>query len=250
MKIFSSHIRSSGIRVCLAIMFLLASRTLRAADPQPVQSDGSIVVYDFEDPKTVDKWVAHGNGNFKIQGGELVFDQSDGDNAVDTPTFKTNDEYVLQTAFRITQEAKITVPFMIIGLITDDGGDVAWRTNFKVAADAKNTYMVGVQDPEAVQFDAELEKDHMYILAIHVVSGKANYFVFEDESDREGSFLGSINLDSNPSSWVRIGNVFGAGSGAQVQDNVLVGKPRPPGPEAVSHHDKLATVWSTVKSFR
>jgi len=239
--------------VCLSLVYLLASITAHAADPQPVMSDGSILTYDFEDSGLVKNWEKHGNGDLKIEKGELAFAQAAGDNAVDTPKFKKpfgkNDEYVLQLSFRITKDADVAVPFMIVGLITDEGG-VAWRTNFKVATAAKDDYTVGVQDPQQVAFKPKLQKDHMYVVTIHVVQGEAHYFLFDDENDRVGAFLGTTKLDSNSATWVRIGNVFGAGSGAQVQDNVLIGNPRPPGPLAVSPRGRLTTVWGAIKTHR
>jgi len=235
---------------CLLILSI-SSLEPKAADPEPKRSDGTIFKRAFEKQQEINGWEAHGNGKFSVKNGGLFFEQSDGDNAVDTPGHKVgkNDEYVLQVDFQITEKANIKTPFMIIGLLTDEGGDLAWRTNFKVATDMGNQYAVGVQDPEQIQFEPKLDKGSTYTLAIHLTpKHEAHYFLFADDRD-PGTFLGTVKLPSNHSHIIRIGNVFGAGSGEQVIDNVMIGKPTR-AILSVSPVSNLSTTWGVLKMSR
>jgi len=234
---------------CLLILSIY-SLEAKAADPEPKRSDGSIFKRTFDNKKDVEGWVEHGNGNYSVKNGELFFEQSDGDNAVDTPGHKVgkSDEYVLQTDFQITEEAKIQTPFMIIGLLTDEGGGLAWRTNFKLATDLGKQYAVGVQDPEQTEFEFELDKGKTYTIAIRLTpKNEAHYFLFSHDRD-PGTFLGTINVASNHSHMIRIGNVFGAGSGEQIIDNVLLGKPSK-AILSVSSDSNLSTTWGALKVY-
>ena len=233
--------------LCLLVVSIYSLES-KAADPEPKRSDGSIFKRTFDNPKDVEGWEEHGNGAYSVKNGELFFKQGDGDNAVDTPGHKVgkSDEYVLQVDFRITEKAKITTPFMIIGLLTDEGGGVAWRTNFKLSTDLGNQYAVGVQDPEEIEFEPKLDKGETYTVAIHLTpKHEAHYFLFAHDRD-PGTFLGTINLPSNHSHKIRIGNVFGAGSGEQVIDNVMLGKPTK-AILSVSLASKLSTTWGALK---
>jgi len=233
------------------IVLSILSLESKAADPEPKRSDGSIFKVTFDKQQDVAGWPAHGNGNYSVKNGELLFAQSDGDNALDTPGHKAdmNDEYVLQVDFQITDEANIKTPFMIIGLLTDEGGGLAWRTNFKISTDLGNQYAVGVQDPEQIEFESELDKGKTYTVAIHLTpKHEAHYFLFADDRD-PGTFLGTIKLGSNHSHMVRIGNVFGAGSGEQVIDNVMVGKPTK-AILSVPLASRLSTTWGALKAYR
>ena len=235
--------------VCLLILSIY-SLASKAADPEPKRSDGSIFKRTFDSPKDVAGWEEHGNGNYSVKNGELFFEQSDGDNAIDTPDYKVgkSDEYVLQTDFQITKDAKITTPFMIIGLLTDEGGGLAWRTNFKLATDMGNQYAVGVQDPEQIEFAHELDKGATYTIAIHLTpKHEAHYFLFSHDRD-PGTFIGTIKVDSNHSHKIRIGNVFGAGSGEQILDNVMLGKPSR-AILSVSSDSNLSTTWGDLKMY-
>jgi len=230
------------------IVWSISSLASKAADPEPKRSDGSIFKRTFENQKEVEGWQEHGNGAYSVKNGELVFAQNDGDNAIDTPGHKVDkgDEYVLQADFRIPEKAKITPPFMIIGLLTDEGGSLAWRTNFRFFTDLGNQYTVGVQDPNQIEFAPKLDKGKIYTVAIHLTpKHEAQYFLFSHDRD-PGTFLGTINLTSNHSHIIRIGNVFGAGSGEQVIDNVLLGKPTK-AILSVSLASKLSTTWGNLK---
>ncbi len=235
---------------CLLVLSI-SSLESKAADPEPKRSDGSIFKRTFENQKEIAGWEVHGNGAHSVKNGELVFDQADGDNAVDTPGHKVgnSDEYVLQADFQITEEAKITTPFMIIGLLTDEDGGLAWRTNFKVSTDLGKQYAVGVQDPEQIEFEHELDKGKTYTVTIHFTpKHEAHYFLLADDRD-PGTFLGTINLPSNHSHKIRIGNVFGAGSGEQIIDNVMIGKPTK-AILSVSLGRKLSITWGALKGDR
>ena len=243
--------KKSLVVFCFCLLVLSISLVSKAADPEAKRSDGSIFKRTFENQKEIDGWVAHGNGKYGVKNGELFFEQNDGDNAVDTPGHKVgkNDEYVLQVDFHITEKANIKTPFMIVGLLTDEGGGLAWRTNFKVASDQGNQYTVGVQDPEQIEFEPKLDKGTTYTLAIHLTpKNEAHYFLLTHDRD-PGAFLGTIKLPSNHSHMVRIGNVFGAGSGEQVIDNVLIGKPIG-AILSVSLASKLSTTWGAMKAYR
>ena len=114
---------------------------------------------------------------------------------------------------------------MIIGLITSEGGSVKWLTNFRLFTDLGNQYTVGVQDPAQVEFAPKINKDKIYTIAIEITpKNEAHYFLFADNRDA-GTFLGTIQLSSSQSDKVRIGNVFGGGSGALILDNMMLGNP-------------------------
>ena len=165
----------------------------RAADPEPVRSDGSIVNFTFDKQRDIEDWEAHGSGQYSIENGELFFQQSDGDNAVDTPDYQVsrNDEYVLQADFQVTKEAQIKVPFMIIGLLTDEGGGLAWRVNFRVSSDLGDQYAVGSNKPQQVEFEPKLEKGRTYTISIHVTpKNEARLFLFADSQITHHAYQG------------------------------------------------------------
>ena len=236
--------------ICLLVLSL-SSFDANAADPEPKRSDGSIFKRTFENQKEVAGWQAHGNGKYSVKNGELFFEQSDGDNAIDTPGHKAekNDEYVLQADFQITEKATVSTPFLIMGLLTDEAGGLAWRLNLKVATDQGVQYTLGVQDPEGRDFAPELDRGKKYTIAIHLTpKHEAHYFLFAEDRD-PGIFLGTINLPSNHSHIIRLGNVFGGGSGEQIIDNVMIGKPTRP-ILSVSLASKLSTTWGALKIGR
>jgi hypothetical protein len=242
-----------GLAAFWACLLILSTSSLesKADDPEPRRSDGTIFKSTFENQKEVAGWEEHGNGAYSVENGELVFEQSDGDNAVDTPGHEVgkSDEYVLQADFRVPEKAEIKPPFMIIGLLTDEGGGLSWRTNFRLYTDLGDQYTVGVQDPQQTEFEPKLDKGKTYTVAIHVTpKDEAHYFLFADDRD-PGTFLGTISLTSNHSHRIRIGNVFGAGSGEQVIDNVLLGKPTK-AILSVSFASKLSTTWGASKIRR
>jgi len=231
------------------LVLSISSLDSKAVDPEPKRSDGTIFKRTFDNQQEVAGWEVHGNGAYDVKSGELVFEQCGGDNAVDTPGHKVgeNDEYVLQADFRIPDKATITPPFLIMGLLTDEGGALAWRTNFKVALDQGNQYAVGVQDPEQIEFETKLDKGTTYTVAIRLTpKHEAHYFLFAEDRD-PGTFLGTTKLTSNHSHKIRIGNVFGAGSGEQAIDNVMIGKPTK-AILSVSLASKLSTTWGNIKN--
>ncbi|MDQ1329364.1 MAG: hypothetical protein QG641_2653 [Candidatus Poribacteria bacterium] len=237
-----------GIVLCfISLALLIIPSSSKAAAPEPKRSDGAVFKETFDDKKDVADWEKQGSGLYEVQKGELVFNQSDGDNAVDHPEHKVgNKEYVLQTDFRIPDTANMKAPFMIIGLITSEGGSVKWLTNFRFFTDLEDQYTVGVQDPEQVEFAPKINKDKTYTIAIEITpKNEAHYFLFADNRDT-GTFLGTIQLSSSQSDKVRIGNVFGAGSGWLIVDNIMLGNPTR-AILLVLSASRLSTTWGALK---
>ena len=237
------------IKVIVVVFAISVTIVESWAEKEPKRSDGAVFKCAFDNDREVADWEKQGNGNFGVKDKALVFAQSDGDNAVDHPEYKLDniDEYVLQGDFRIPEKAVIKTPFMIFGLLSDQDGGLNWRTNFKVSADLGDQYTVGVQDPAQVEFEPKLEKGKAYTATIHIASkSEAHYFMFDGNKD-PGTFLGTINITSNHSHKVRIGNVFGAGSGELVIDNLMLGKPIK-GMLAVRSRSKLYAIWGKIKA--
>lgn len=181
-----------------------------------------------------------------MKDGELFCEFKPGDNAVDTTPVKTgaDSDYVVQLDFRIPSDIILVDTYSIINLGNWPGAERVMLCASE--GKSKNQLVLKAQiKGEFVDLPLTYSKGETHTGVIHFKPGKqVDYFVGKGI---KLSYLYTGEINTNEITKVRLGNVFGAASGAVYIDNLKVGNAKA---AAVDKEGNVPTTWGRLKAIR